>query len=153
MSCGPVDAGPGTIDFPSWGYLQPPPWNLVMPDGTWPTKVWPASPANVSNCLDQADKARNANHTAAVLHTSYCLAEPLDLTCMMGLSVPLLLTVALCIILKTLLSVIVVYRLREPLLVTPAATRLRRSYCTLTPPPSGASRWASPIWGSRSCSW
>ncbi|KAI2463064.1 hypothetical protein F4781DRAFT_417856 [Annulohypoxylon bovei var. microspora] len=53
------------------------------------------------------------------LNTSYCLAEPFNPTCMMGASVPLLITVTVCVLLKTLLSVAVVYRLREPVLATP----------------------------------
>lgn len=97
---------PGVINFPSIGFLQPPPWNLTMPNGMWPY-----------NNLDCS--GLNGNHTAVTLTTSYCLAEPLIQTCMIGASGPLQLVVTICVLLKMLLSITVLCRLKGPLLVTP----------------------------------
>jgi len=58
------------------------------------------------------------NHTALVLDTSYCLAKPFQPTYIMGAFIPLLLTVTVCVVLKTFLLATVILKLRKPVLVT-----------------------------------
>lgn len=134
--CWPVEATFSTLqhldrdvmDFPSSGYLQPPPWNLAIPGG-----VWPVEKKDTEDCYNSTSMRWNRDHAVMALKPSYCLAEPLNRICMMGVSVPLLLTVTVSVFLKTALSVTVVYRLPCPALQLPVMPSSRLSR---TPTPS-----------------
>ncbi|ETS86638.1 hypothetical protein PFICI_00466 [Pestalotiopsis fici W106-1] len=117
QKCNGLDLRASTVNFQSTGFLQPPPLNLEMPDGVWPNGPPPS--LNDTGCpVNETMKDLNGSHTVAVLNPSYCLAEPSQ-SCMIGILVPLLIFVTICLLLKTLTALVVVFRPHGRMLVTP----------------------------------
>lgn len=90
--------------------------NNTTPGSIWTISYKPLGPHWVTD----EEQALEINKTYKDLNVKYCLAEPLEVICKVGMSDILLLTVILFLLVKVLVCTIILWKLPHTSLITPS---------------------------------